>query len=179
MKESLKTSILREYAQLRKLAERALEQTSDEAFDAKLGSEDNSIAILVKHLIGNMRSRWTDFLTTDGEKADRNRDSEFVIAETEDRSQLMTRWRDAWSLLQDALEPLSEEDFARTVTIRGESMTVVQACLRQLTHYATHVGQIVLLAKHHAGPDWKTLSVPRGKSEAYNGNPPPYLDKTT
>lgn len=169
------TTFAHEYRRLKILGERALDQTTDAAFFAALTPEDNSIAILVRHLSGNMHSRWRDFLTSDGEKPDRDRDSEFVIVGADTRESLMKRWESGWRLLFDAIEPLAPPDLERTVTIRGESLTVLQATLRQLTHYASHIGQIVLLAKHHAGSSWKTLSVPRGQSEQYNRDPPAYL----
>src|SRR5689334_10891623 len=142
----------------KKLAERAMEQVSDDQLFATLDGEANSIAIVVKHLAGNMRSRWTDFLTTDGEKPDRNRDSEFVDPPAT-RQGLMELWEDGWRCLFQAVEPLSDADLNRTVTIRGEPHSVMQAVNRQMAHYAHHVGQIVLLAKHFAHDHWKSLSV--------------------
>ncbi|MBW3566096.1 MAG: DUF1572 domain-containing protein [Acidobacteria bacterium] len=173
--ESPVTTLAREYRRLKILAESALDQTTDAAFFAALAPEENSIAILVGHLSGNMHSRWSDFLTSDGEKPDRDRDSEFVLSDSDTRESLMRRWESGWRLLFEAIDPLVAADLEREVTIRGESLTVLQAALRQLTHYASHIGQIVLLAKHHAGPSWKTLSVPRGQSEEYNRKPPAYL----
>jgi hypothetical protein len=152
--------------QLRKLkgqAEKAIAQVDDEQLFATLDPEANSIAIIMKHMAGNMRSRWTDFLTSDGEKPDRNRDSEF-IEEGETRARIVARWEDGWRRLVDAVSALGPGDLGKTVRIRGEAHTVLEAITRQLTHYAAHVGQIVLLAKHHAGPRWQTLSIPRGKS---------------
>ena len=159
---------LREFRRLKRGAEKALAQVSDEEFFRALDSESNSLAIIVKHLAGNLRSRWMDFLSTDGEKPDRNRDSEFVIEAGDTRAALMERWERGWKYLFDALEPLGGDDLMRSVTIRGEPHTVVQAVNRQLTHYGAHVGQIVFLAKHLAGPRWQTLSVPRGQSEQFN-----------
>lgn len=156
---------LRQYRGLKKQAERALAQTEDAAFFASLDPQSNSIAILVKHLSGNLRSRWTDFLTTDGEKPDRHRDSEFQLDAEDTRASLMARWEEGWGRLFSAIEPLRPDDLSRTVEIRGESHSVMKAINRQLTHYAGHVSQIVLLAKHAAGDRWQTLSVPRGKSE--------------
>lgn len=149
------------------LAERAMEQVSDEQLFASLDEEANSIAIIVKHMAGNMRSRWTDFLTTDGEKPDRNRDSEFLDPPTT-RQALLDLWNDGWSRLFLALEPLSEADLERTVTIRGEKHFVMQAINRQLAHYSMHIGQIVFLAKHLAHDHWKSLSVPRNRSAEFN-----------
>ena len=148
------------------MAERAMAQVTDEQLFAVLDNEMNSIALIVKHMTGNMRSRWTDFLTTDGEKPDRQRDSEFVDPPPT-RAALTALWEQGWKCVFDALEPLSEEDLRRTVTIRGEVHSVMQAINRQLAHYASHCGQIVFLAKHlnHAG--WQSLSVPRGQSKQF------------
>jgi uncharacterized protein DUF1572 len=149
------------------LAERAMAQVTDEQLFTVLDAETNSIAIIVKHMTGNMRSRWTDFLTTDGEKPDRNRDSEFVDPPAT-RAALMAEWEDGWARVFAALEPLGEADLARTVTIRGEAHSVMQAVNRQLAHYPHHVGQIVLLAKHLGSDHWQSLSVPRNRSAEYN-----------
>ncbi len=151
----------------KKLAERAMEQVSDEEFFAQIDAESNSVALIVKHIAGNQRSRWRDFLTSDGEKPDRNRDTEFEIM-NEDRAALMDFWESGWATLFGALEELTPDDFSRTVTIRGEPHTIVEAINRQLTHYAYHVGQITFLAKHFRASEWKTLSVPRGRSDAFN-----------
>jgi len=151
----------------KKLAERAMEQVTDEHLFAALDQEANSIAVVVKHMAGNMRSRWTDFLTSDGEKPNRNRDSEFVEPPAT-REALMELWEEGWSRLFTALEPLSEADMARPVNIRGEAHSVMQAINRQLGHYAHHVGQIVLLAKHFACDHWQSLSVPRNRSADFN-----------
>lgn len=161
-------NVIGEFRLLKKQAERAMEQLSDEQLFATLDTESNSIAILVKHLAGNMRSRWTDFLTSDGEKPDRFRDQEFVLDAATSREELMKWWEQGWQLVFNAIEPLQPEDAMRSVIIRHEPHTVVQAINRQLTHYATHVGQIVFLAKHLKSADWKTLSVPRGQSEQFN-----------
>ena len=151
----------------KKLTERAMEQVSDEQLFATLDDEMNSIAIIVKHIAGNMRSRWTDFLTTDGEKPDRNRDTEFeMVADT--RESLIKFWETGWQMLFDNIEPLTVEDFTKTVSIRGEPHTIVEAINRQLTHYSYHIGQIVFLAKHFRSADWKTLSVPKNKSAQFN-----------
>lgn len=151
----------------KKLADRAMTQVSDEQLFAVLGEDENSIAIVVKHMAGNMRSRWTDFLTTDGEKPTRNRDSEFVDP-PQTRGALLREWENGWTCLFNALEPLTDLDLTRTITIRGEAHSVMQAVNRQLAHYPHHVGQIVLLAKHFAGPDWTSLSVPRNQSAEFN-----------
>ena len=155
--------LLRSY---KKLAERAMEQVSDGDLFATLDGETNSIAIVVKHMAGNMRSRWTDFLTADGEKPDRDRDSEFVDPPAT-REALRKVWEDGWAVVFGAIEPLTDADLGRTVTIRGEDHSVMQAINRQLGHYALHVGQIVLLAKHFAGSRWNSLSIPRGRSAEF------------
>jgi hypothetical protein len=153
-------AVLRQY---KKLAENAIAQVSDDQLSAALDPEMNSIALLVKHLSGNMRSRWTNFLTTDGEKPDRNRDSEFVEPPAT-RQELMTVWENGWARVFDALTPLTDADLSRTVTIRGEPHSVMQAINRQLAHYASHCGQIIFLAKHLQHEHWKSLSVARNKS---------------
>jgi hypothetical protein len=155
------------FKQYKRIADGALAQVTDEELYVALDQESNSIAILIKHMAGNMCSRWTDFLTTDGEKPSRNRDSEFVEPPSS-RAELMELWERAWNCLFHALEPLSEEDLNRTVTIRGEKHSVMQAINRQIAHYAYHCGQLVLLAKHLRRHEWKTLSVPRGRSEEFN-----------
>jgi hypothetical protein len=151
----------------KKLAERAMEQVSDEQLFTALDQEANSMAIIVKHMVGNMRSRWIDFLIADGEKPTRNRDSEFVEPPAT-RAVLMQEWESGWKCLFAAIEPLTDADLGRTVTIRGEAHSVMQAINRQLAHYPHHVGQIVLLAKHFACDRWQTLSVPRNKSAEFN-----------
>jgi hypothetical protein len=151
----------------KKMAEGAIEQVTDEQLFATLDEEMNSIAIIVKHMAGNMRSRWTNFLASDGEKRDRNRDSEFVDPSAT-REDLMKTWNDAWGKAFEALTPLSDADIERTVTIRGEPHSVMQAINRQIAHYAYHCGQIVFLAKHFKASEWKSLSVPRNKSAEFN-----------
>jgi hypothetical protein len=153
---------------LKDLAERSLGQVRDEDFLAVLDPESNSLAVLIQHLAGNLRSRWTDFLLSDGEKQDRDRDSEFETREGTTRVDLLARWNEGWSRCVEALSALTEEDLGRTVTIRAEPHTVVRAIDRQLVHCAYHVGQIVMLAKHLSGPQWRTLSVPRGKTRELN-----------
>ncbi|RSL18022.1 uncharacterized protein DUF1572 [Edaphobacter aggregans] len=155
------------FRQYKKLAERAMEQVAEEQLFAVLDEEANSIAIIVKHMSGNMRSRWTDLLTADGEKPNRDRDSEFVDPPTT-RKALLDVWEDGWTSMFRALEPLSDADLARTVTIRGEAHSVMQAINRQLAHYPHHVGQIVLLAKHFAHGRWQSLSVARNCSADFN-----------
>ncbi|HTA71851.1 MAG TPA: DUF1572 domain-containing protein [Bryobacteraceae bacterium] len=151
----------------KKLSERALEQVTDEQLSEVLDGEANSIAVIVKHMYGNMRSRWTDFLTSDGEKPDRNRDSEFEDPPPT-RAALMNLWEQGWNYLFTALEPLSDPDMDRTVTIRGEPHSVMQAINRQMGHYSYHCGQIVFLAKHFQHDRWKSLTIPRGKSANFN-----------
>ncbi len=155
------------FRQYKRLAERAMDQITDDQLFAVLDPEANSIAIVVKHMAGNMRSRWTDFLTTDGEKPNRNRDSEFIDPPAT-RQALLAEWEDGWNRVFTAIEPLTDADLSRTVTIRGEAHSVMQAINRQLAHYPHHVGQIVLLAKHFACEHWQSLSVPRNKSAEFN-----------
>jgi hypothetical protein len=150
------------FRQYKKLAERAMEQVSDEELNAVLDGEMNSVGLVVKHMAGNMRSRWTDFLTSDGEKPNRDRDSEFMEPPPT-REALMIIWEDGWDRVWTALGPLSDADLGRTVTIRGEPHSVMQAINRQIAHYAYHVGQIVMLAKHFRGDQWNTLSMPKKK----------------
>jgi len=152
--------ILRYY---KKLGERAIAQAPDDSLTATLDPESNSIAIIVKHLAGNMRSRWTDFLTSDGEKPDRNRDVEFELP-PQTRAEILALWESAWKIVFDSLAPLTDADLGRTVRIRGERHSVMQAINRQIAHYAYHIGQIVYIAKHFTSDRWKSLSVPRGKS---------------
>ena len=151
----------------KKLADRAMEQVTDQQLLALIDGDANSIAIIVKHMAGNMRSRWTDFLTSDGEKLDRNRDTEFEDPPVT-REALLNVWEQGWNYLFTALEPLSDGDMNRTITIRGEPHSVMQAINRQIGHYAYHCGQIVMLAKHFQHDNWKSLSVPRGKSADFN-----------
>jgi hypothetical protein len=153
--------------QLRKLkaqAEKAIAQIDDAQFFALLDEDANSIALIMKHVAGNMRSRWTDFLTTDGEKPDRHRDTEFEQEAGDTRDAIVARWNAGWEVLFNALSSLHPADLGQTVTIRNEPHTVVQAINRQVSHYSAHVGQIVLLAKHFAGPNWQTLTIPKKKN---------------
>ncbi len=156
----------------KRLAEGAIAQLKDEELFITLDPESNSIAVLVKHMAGNMRSRFTDFLTTDGEKPDRYRDQEFELNPATRRADLMKWWEDGWARVFVAIETLKPEDVMRTVTIRGEPHTVLQAVNRQIAHYAQHTGQIVFLAKHIRSGEWKTLSIPRGKSEDFKRTAP-------
>jgi len=150
------------------LAERAFAQITDEDFFKTLDDESNSIAVNMKHMAGNMISRWTDFLTTDGEKPERNRDIEFVMLPGTTRDEMLAYWEQGWQRVFDAVEPLQSDDLMRTVKIRGQDHTVVQAINRQLAHYAYHVGQIVFLAKHFKASDWQSLSVPKNKSAEFS-----------
>lgn len=157
--------------QLRKykeLADRAVAQSSDEAFFASLDDECNSIALNMKHMAGNMSSRWTDFLTSDGEKPDRDREREFILQNADNREHILAQWEDGWRRTFSAVEALGADDVLRVVTIRGEPHTVLEAISRQLTHYSYHVGQIVLLAKHYAGDRWQSLTIPRGRSTDFD-----------
>src|ERR1700677_2550304 len=151
----------------KRLAEGAMAQLKDQELFVTLDSESNSVAMIVKHMAGNMRSRFTNFLTTDGEKPDRYRDKEFEVSSSTTRADLTTWWEEGWARVFTAIESLKPEDVPRTVTIRGEPHTVLQAINRQVTHYAYHTGQIVFLAKHIRSGKWKTLSIPRGKSEEF------------
>lgn len=169
--------VTHEFRRTKSLSDRALAQIDDEVFFATPGAETNPIAVIVKHVAGNLRSRWTDLLTTDGEKPDRDRDSEFVLGPEDTRAALMTRWERGWDILFGTLAALRDDDLGATITIRGEPHTVFQAIHRQVSHYAYHVGQIVLLARHYAGERWTTLSVPRGGSAAFNRGPTPYHEE--
>lgn len=152
----------------KKLAEKALAQLKDEEFFVTLDEEANSVAVVMKHMAGNMISRWTDFLTSDGEKPDRHRDMEFVIEPETTKDDVLAYWERGWKCVFDALEPLKLEDFEKSVLIRGEQHTIVQAINRQLMHYAYHVGQIVFLAKHFRAAEWTSLSIPRNRSAEFN-----------
>jgi hypothetical protein len=159
----LEDSVL-QLRKLKDLADKAIGQIQDEHFFTALDPEANSIAVIMKHVSGNMRSRWTDFLTSDGEKPNRDRDSEFVLESNDTRARILSDWEEAWNRVFRAVSALTIQDLGKTVLIRGEPHSVVEAINRQIAHYAAHVGQIVLLAKHHAGPNWRSLSIPRGKS---------------
>jgi Protein of unknown function (DUF1572) len=152
----------------KKLADKALDQLNDEEFFITLDEEGNSVAVIMKHMAGNMFSRWTDFLTSDGEKPNRNRDMEFVIVPDTSNDAVLDYWQRGWQCVFDALEPLTADDLGKTVMIRGEAHTVIQAINRQLMHYANHIGQIVFLAKHFRSAEWKSLSIPRNRSVEFN-----------
>jgi len=160
--------VRRQFRGHKRLGEGAMSQLKDEDFFVARDSETNSIAVLVKHLAGNMRSRFVDFLTSDGEKPDRYRDQEFEIGPSTTRAEVMKWWETGWAHVFAAIESLKPDDVMKTVTIRGEPHTVLQAINRQVAHYAYHVGQIVFLAKHLRAGEWRSLSIPRGKSEEFN-----------
>ena len=160
---------------LKRTGENAMAQLRDEDFFVALDPESNSVAVLVKHLAGNMRSRFTDFLTSDGEKPDRFRDTEFELTPATTRADVMKWWEEGWVYVFGAIDGLKPEDVMRTVTIRAEPHTVLQAINRQIAHYAAHIGQIVFLAKHLRSGEWKTLTIPRGKSENFKtATPKPF-----
>lgn len=156
-----------ELQKIKKLADKAIAQLSDDELHVKIDEESNSVAIIMRHMAGNMRSRWTDFLTSDGEKPDRHRDREFedVVAS---RTELLAEWEDGWSRVFAALDPLTDDDLQRTVIIRAEPHSVYKAVSRQVAHYAGHAYQILFLGKHLKGTAWQTLSVPKGQSEEFN-----------
>jgi hypothetical protein len=157
-----------QFRQLKELAEKAWTQVSDDEFFIALDEEANSIALLMKHLAGSMRARWTGFPSESDEASSRDRDSEFAIDERDTTRALIERWEAAWQCLFGAIEPLTAEDLGKPVVIRGKSLSVIEAINRQLIHYAYHVGQIVFLAKHFRSSTWQSLSIPRGKSAEFN-----------
>ena len=165
--ENYHADAIQSFRNYKKMAERAIEQVSDEEFFRAIDAESNSIAVILKHMAGNLHSRWRDFLTIDGEKPDRNRDTEFEMT-GDTRESLEKFWETGWQTLFDNIEPLTSEDFSKTITVRGESHTVVEAINRQLTHQSYHVGQIVFLAKYFRSSEWKTLSIPKNKSAEFN-----------
>ncbi len=165
--ESFVDDALVQFRKYKKMGEDAISQVSEKDFFKLLDKDANNIALIVKHMAGNMRSRWTNFLTSDGEKPNRNRDTEFEIFDDDSKKALMKKWEEGWQLVFDAIEPLKDDDLLKTIYIRSEPHSVMQAINRQLTHYAYHVGQIVFLAKHFAGPKWKSLSIPKGKSREF------------
>jgi hypothetical protein len=158
-----------QFRKLKELAEGAIGQLSDEELFASNGVESNSIAIVMRHVAGNLRSRFTDFLTTDGEKPDRKRDLEFEIPEGTSRETVLAGWDLGFARLNQALDALSPADLLRDISIRGERHSVMQALNRALAHLAYHTGQIVAFAKQHRGAQWRTLSIPRGQSEQFTG----------
>jgi uncharacterized damage-inducible protein DinB len=158
----------RQFDMYKKLADNAISRVDEDQFYRQTSEGTNSIAILVKHMAGNMHSRWTDFLKTDGEKPDRHRDAEFELTESDSRTEVMRRWESGWQLVFDALVLAETVGLERALKIRSQPYTLLQAINRQLTHYAYHVGQILLLAIQFKGADWESLSVPRGNSEQFN-----------
>ncbi|HEX2187704.1 MAG TPA: DUF1572 family protein [Longimicrobiaceae bacterium] len=172
MNDPVRVEYLRDCAEsfrkYKSMADRSLERVTDEQFFALLDADSNSLAVLVKHMAGNLLSRWTDLLTSDGEKPDRDRDSEFEVASSDTRPLLMQRWETAWALVFRSMDALTPADLDRTIRIRGEPHSLVQALNRQLTHAAYYVGQIVLLARHHQADGWESLSIPRGQSRQFN-----------
>lgn len=180
--ENYLTETIAAFRAYKKMAEKTFNQVEDDEFFIKIDEESNSVALIVKHIAGNLRSRWTDFLTTDGEKPDRRRDTEFEKFEIDSRKNLMEFWETGWQAALASLESLRVEDLDKLVQIRGEDFTVVRAVTRSLAHTAYHVGQIAFLAKHFRAHEWQTLSVPRGKSEEFaaylqaNKNKADYLD---
>jgi hypothetical protein len=165
--DSILSVAIDELQKVKKLADKSIEQLSDAQLHATIDPEANSVAVLMRHMAGNMRSRWVNFLTSDGEKPDRLRDREFEDPR-QNRAELMAEWEHGWRCVFDALSPLSDADLHRTVMIRGEAHSVYKAISRQVAHYAGHAYQILLLAKHLQGANWKTLSIPRGQSEEFN-----------
>ncbi len=161
------TAAIDEFQKIKKLADKAIEQLSDEQLHLTIDPESNSVAVIMRHMAGNMRSRWVDFMTSDGEKANRMRDREFADP-AQSRAELTAEWDNGWQCVFDALTPLTDADLQRTVVIRGEPHSVYKAMSRQVAHYAGHAYQILFLAKHLLGPGWKTLSIPRGQSEEFN-----------
>jgi Protein of unknown function (DUF1572) len=161
-------AVSKEFRTLKRQADKALAQVDDAAFFARLDEESNSMAVIVKHVAGNLRSRWTDFLTTDGEKPERHRDREFIIEDGDTRATLTAAWDEGWKILTESVAALTLSDLDKSVTIRNEPHSVVLALQRALTHTAGHVGQLVLLAKHCSGPNWRTVSIPKGQSDAFN-----------
>ena len=170
--DSLGTTMIEDtlltFRRQKELAERALSQVDDQDFFRTIDAESNSIAIIVKHIGGNLKSRWTDFLTTDGEKPERDRDGEFLVADETNRRAIMGIWEAGWAALFNSFSLLRPADLLATVHVRGESLTAVAAMHRSVAHIAQHVGQIVLLAKHYRATDWKTLSIPRGQSQTWH-----------
>ena len=167
LREPYLRDVVRTYRNFKALAEKALAQVGDDQLHTAIDPDSNSLAIIVKHVAGNLRSRFTDFLTADGEKPDRNRDTEFEMPERATRDQMMASWEAGWAAALGAIEALTPGDLDRTVHIRNEAFLVVEALNRSMTHTAMHVGQIVLLAKHLAGAKWKSLSIPKGQSAAF------------
>lgn len=160
-------SVIKQFQYYRTLGDQTFDQLSFEELQKEFEADSNSITIIVKHVVGNMLSRWTNFLTEDGEKDWRQRDDEFIDSFSS-KEELLDAWNKGWNCLFDAITPLFENDLERIVYIRNQGHTVVEAINRQMMHYAYHIGQIVLLGKLHKGTDWQSLSIPKGKSVDYN-----------
>ena len=164
--------VRRSFRGYKRLADGGLVQLTDPDFFKAPDTESNCVAQIVKHVAGNLRSRWLNFLTTDGEKSDRNRDQEFVLTEADTRPDLMLRWEESFKIVFDNIAALKPADFVRTVTIRNEPHTILQAINRSAMHTAYHVGQILYVGKHLRGSEWTVLSIPKGKSEEFNAMKP-------
>lgn len=162
------SDIQERFREYKNITEKALAQVDDEAFFRPLDDGANSLAVIVKHLAGNLRSRWTNFLTTDGEKPDRHRDTEFIIEGSDSRAYLMQRWEEGWAILFRTLQSLTPDDLAKTIVIRTQPHTAVSAINRSYAHFAYHAGQMIVLARHWVGDKWNYLSVPPGQSETFN-----------
>jgi hypothetical protein len=167
MSASIVATSIAELRKVKRLGDQAIAQLDDSLLWTRIDPEANSVAVIMRHMAGNMRSRWTDFRTTDGEKPDRNRDQEFEDAVVT-RADLLAEWEAGWQLVFDALGSITDADVDATIYIREEPHTILQAIVRQIVHYSGHVYQIVLLAKHLKAGDWTSLSIPRGQSEAFN-----------
>lgn len=170
--------IIIEFEQMKKLADNSISQVTEFDFFKTIDTESNSIALIIKHISGNQHSRWRNFLTTDGEKPNRNRDTEFIITDNDSMESIMSRWENGWEIMFNTLKALTPGDLDKTITIRNKPAKVFQALHRQMTHYAEHIGQIILLAKCFCGANWKTLSIAKGKSEEFNqGNKDSFQNK--
>ena len=167
MPTSFLPAAIKEFNRYRALGEKAMQQLPDEVLFWQFNEESNSIAIIVQHLSGNMVSRWSDIFTTDGEKSWRNRDNEFEQI-LSNRAEVMAVWDKGWKQLMDTLESLNDEDLEKTVYIRQEAHTVTEAIIRQLSHYPSHIGQILYIGKMAMNKEWKSLSIPRNGSNAFN-----------
>ena len=167
MEENYLESVTKQFEYYKMLGEKTFDQIKEEDIFWQYNSESNSIAVIVKHLWGNMMSRWTDFLTTDGEKDWRNRDAEFE-QDIRSKEELLAKWNEGWNCLFEAINSINKEDFGTIIYIRNMGHTIVEAINRQLAHYSYHVGQIVYIGRMIKGEEWKSLSIPKGKSMKYN-----------
>ena len=165
--ETYLNSVIKRFEYYKALGEKTFEQVGDDGLFWQYNDESNSIAMIVQHLAGNMLSRWTDFLTSDGEKSSRNRDAEFEPV-IKSRTELLEKWNEGWACMLNALKSITENDWGKTIYIRGEAHSVVDAINRQLAHVPYHVGQIVFIGKMIAGEGWYSLSIPKGQSESFN-----------